>query len=125
MPIFRHLGFKFLKTNVRFEISTFETVHMRNFIKIGRLILFGIKCQNLGIWAQNFRKPMLDLKSAHSKQGTSQILLRLESKFETVRMQNFIKIGKLILFGPKCPNLGIWARNFQKPMTDLKLAPSK
>ena len=95
MPIFRHLGFKFLKTNVRFEISTFETVHMRN------------------------------LKSAHSKQGTSQILLRLESTFETVRMQNFIKIGKLILFGPKCPNLGIWARNFQKPMTDLKLAPSK
>ena len=44
------------------------------------------------------------------------------STFEIVYMQNFIKIRKLILFKPKCPNLGIWAKNFRKPMSDLKSA---
>ena len=42
---------KFLKTNVRFEVSTFEVVYLRNFIKIRKLILFDSKYPNLGIWA--------------------------------------------------------------------------
>ena len=36
--------------------------HMRNFVKIKKLILFDSKCSCLGIWARNFRKPMSDLK---------------------------------------------------------------
>ena len=52
---------------------------MRNFAKIRKFILFGTKCQNLGIWAQNFQKPMLDLKLAPSEYGTGKISLRLES----------------------------------------------
>ena len=64
---FGDLSSTFLKTNVRFEISTFEIGCMRNFAKIRKLILFGSKCTNLGIWARNFRKPMSGLKSAPSK----------------------------------------------------------
>ena len=40
-------------------------------------------------------------------------------------MQNFAKTRKLIIFGPKCPNLEIWALNIQKQMTNLKLAHTK
>ena len=53
--------------------------HMRNFVKIKKLILFDSKCSCLGIWARNFRKPMSDLKWSHSKYGTCEISLRLES----------------------------------------------
>ena len=67
MLIFGDLGSNFSKNNVRFEISTFEIGYMRNFAKIRKLILFGPKCENLGIWAQNFRKIMSDLKLASSK----------------------------------------------------------
>ena len=35
-------------------------------------------------------------------------------------MQHFVKIRELIPFGPKCPNLGIWAQNFGNQMSDLK-----
>ena len=35
------------------------------------------------------------------------------SLFKTEYMQNFGKIRKLILFDPKYPNLGIWARNLK------------
>ena len=34
-------------------------------------------------------------------------------------------IRKLLLLGPKSPNLGIWAHHFQKQMSDLKSASSK
>ena len=47
------------------------------------------------------------------------------STFEIGYMRNFTKIRKLILFDSKCPNLGIWVRNFRKTMSDLKSAPSK
>ena len=40
-------------------------------------------------------------------------------------MQNLVKIGKLILFGPKGLSLGIWAKNFGIQMSDLKSAPAK
>ena len=46
------------------------------------------------------------------------------STFEIEFTQSFVKIRKL-LFGPKGPNLRIWAHNFQKQMSDLKPAPSK
>ena len=46
------------------------------------------------------------------------------STFEIGYKGNFFKIGKLIFFDPKCPNLGIWVQNFGKQMTDLKSAPS-
>ena len=95
---------------------------------------------------------MSDLKSSPSKQGTCEILFRLESQyylaqnaqnwafglkflkinvrfpiitFEIGYMRNFVRIQKLILFGPKCPKLGIWAQNFGKQISDLKSAPSK
>ena len=48
------------------------------------------------------------------------------SKFEIGYMQNFAdKIRKWILFDLKCLNFGIWARNFQKTMSDLKSGPLK
>ena len=34
------------------------------------------------------------------------------STVEIEYMQNFVKIRKLILFGPKCPILGILTQNF-------------
>ena len=65
MPKFGHLGLKFWKTNVRFEISTFEIWYKGNFVKIRKLIPFGPKYPN--VWAQNFGKQMSDLRSAPSK----------------------------------------------------------
>ena len=35
-----------------------------------------------------------------------------------------MKIRKLVLFDAKCPNLGTWAKRFQKPMSSLKSKPS-
>ena len=66
MPKFGDLGLKFLKTNVWFEISTFETGCRPNFAKIKMLIPFGPKSLNLGVWAQHFWKWMSDLRSAPS-----------------------------------------------------------
>ena len=63
-PKFGNLGSKVLKTNVWFEISTFETGYKQIFVKIKKLIPFGPKCLNLDVWSQNFRKQMSDLKSA-------------------------------------------------------------
>ena len=45
---------KLLKTNVRFEISTFEIVYKQNLAKLTKLKLFGPKCTNLGIWFKVF-----------------------------------------------------------------------
>ena len=37
------------------------------------------------------------------------------STFEVAYIRNVaIKIRKLTLFDPNCPNLGIWAQNFEK-----------
>ena len=55
------------KKNGRFDIITFKIRYMRNFVKIRKLILSGTKYQKLGIWAHNFEKKILDLKSAPSK----------------------------------------------------------
>ena len=52
-------------SKVRFEIRIFEIVYGQNFVIIGKLIVFGPKCPNLGIYGQNFRKPVSNLKSAH------------------------------------------------------------
>ena len=60
---------KFLKTNVRLEISSFQIGCRPNFIKIKKLIPFGPKYPNLSIWAQKFGKPMSNLKSSPLKQG--------------------------------------------------------
>ena len=62
-----HLGLIFWKTNVRFEISTFEVGYKVNFIKIRKLIFFDTKGPNLSISVQHFEKQMSDLKSAPSK----------------------------------------------------------
>ena len=43
MPKIGHLGSKFWKTNVRFEISTFEIRCKGNFVKIRKLIFFDPK----------------------------------------------------------------------------------
>ena len=63
MSKFGYLGSKFLKTNDKFEISTFEIGYMKNFVKIRTLVHFGPKCQCLEIWARNFQKQMTDSKS--------------------------------------------------------------
>ena len=55
MSKFGDLGSKFLKTNVRFEISTIKIEHRRNFVKIRKLILFGSKCPNLSICTQTLK----------------------------------------------------------------------
>ena len=52
--------------------------------------------------AKNNRRQMSDLKSAPVKYAGYR--------------QNFVKVRKLIFFGPKCPNLGIWPQNFRKQM---------
>ena len=67
MPNFVDFTSKCSKTNVRFEISTFEIEHMQNLVKIGKLILFDPKGLSLGIWAQNFGMQMSDLKSSPAK----------------------------------------------------------
>ena len=67
MPKSGDLGSKFSKINVKFKISTFEIEYMRNFVKIRKLIFFGLKCPNLGIWAENFQRQMTNLISTHSK----------------------------------------------------------
>ena len=87
MPKFRNLGSKFLKTNVRFQITTFDIENMRSFIKIRKLILFGLKCPNLEIFARHLRE-----KNDRSEISTLKIWCRL------------------ILFGPKCLNLRIWLK---------------
>ena len=76
MVIFENLDSKFLKANIRFEINTFKIGYMRNFAKIRKLILFGPKYPNLGIWAQNFPKPMSELELAPSKYDTYKISLK-------------------------------------------------
>ena len=50
---------------------SFEVAYILDLAKIRKLILFGRKCPNLGIWAQKFQKPVSDLKSAPSEQGTT------------------------------------------------------
>ena len=56
---------KFLKTKVKFEISTLEIGYMQNFVKIRKLICR--KCPNVGLWATNLQKQMTNLISVHSK----------------------------------------------------------
>ena len=57
------LALKFLKTNVRFEISTFEIGYSQNLIKIRKLRLFGTNAFNL---VSKLLKPISDLKSTPS-----------------------------------------------------------
>ena len=64
---FVNLGSKFSKASVKFKTSTSRIGYLQNFVKIRKLILFGLKCPNFGIWDQNFRKQMTNLKSIHSK----------------------------------------------------------
>ena len=45
MPNFGDFSSNCSTTNVKFEISTFEIEYMRNLVKIGKLILFGLKGQ--------------------------------------------------------------------------------
>ena len=67
MPKFGDLGPKFSKTNVRFEVSTFEIGYMQNFVNIRKLILIDPKYQNLGIWVRSVKnkswQKILDLPS--------------------------------------------------------------
>ena len=58
---------KYSKTKVRFEISSLEIGYRQNFVMVRKLILFAPKCPNLRMWAQNFRKPVSNLKSPQLK----------------------------------------------------------
>ena len=58
----------------------------------------------IGDWASTFMK----------------INVRFEtSTFKTDYIQNFVKIRKLILFGPKYPNMENWAHRFCTQMKEL------
>ena len=46
---------KFSKTNIRFEISIFKISYKQNLVKIRKLIPFGPRYPNLGIWAENLK----------------------------------------------------------------------
>ena len=88
---------------VKLEISTFKIGYSQNFVKIRKLIVFGLNCPNLGI----------------SKLLKTNVKFEI-STFKIKYMRNFVKIRELILFGLKCPNLGIWVQNFQREITSLK-----
>ena len=62
-------GSKYSKTNVRFEIRTFQIGYRKNFVKIKKIILFDPNSLNFEMWTQNFRKPVSDLKASLSNQG--------------------------------------------------------
>ena len=59
MPKFGYLGSNFSKINVKFEFGTFELGYMQNFVKVRKSLLFGPKCPNLGILAQNLHNESL------------------------------------------------------------------
>ena len=67
MPKFGDLDSKFSKTNVRFEISTFEIGYIRKFVKIRELIIFWPKMSKFAHLGSKCSKTMPDLKSASSK----------------------------------------------------------
>ena len=58
MPKIEYLSSAFSKTNLRFEISTFEIGYMRNFVKIKNFEfeIFENKCQILNQGHQNWVK---------------------------------------------------------------------
>ena len=93
MPKFGHLGSKFLKTNVRLDISNLEIKIMQNFVKI-------------------FKSKMLKFGYTDSKFLNTNEKLKTHT-FKIWYMQNFVKIRKSILLDPKCPNLGIWTPNLK------------
>ena len=92
MSKFRNLGWKSLENNVIFEISTFEIMYRKNFVKIWKLLFFGPKM------------PILrNLGSIFSETN-----VRFEiSTFELGYLQNFLKIRKLTLFGSQFGYLGL------------------
>ena len=47
------------------------------------------------------------------------------STFELGYKQNFVKMRKLILFGPTSPHLGIWARNCRKQIVRFEISTLK
>ena len=55
MTKFGDLSSKFWKTNVEFEISSFEIGHMGNFVKIKRLIHVDPKMPNWGFGLEIFK----------------------------------------------------------------------
>ena len=71
------------KANVRFEISPSKIVYRPNFVKINKLLFFGTKCLNFGIWARKFGKQISHLWNRHLRK-------RIQGKF--------VKIRKLIPF---------------------------
>ena len=79
MHIFGNLSSKFSKVNVRFEISTFKVVYMRNFIKIEKLILFSSNYPNLGIWLQIFKKLCQICNQHRQNKVQANFVKRLES----------------------------------------------
>ena len=90
-PKFGDLGSKFLKTNVRFEITTFEIKFIPNFVKIRKLILFGPKYSNL---KTNVRFEI--------------------STFEIGYSQNSLKDQKVDNFWPKIPKFRHFGSEFEK-----------
>ena len=72
-----HLVLNFLKTDDRFEISTFEVRYWHNFVKIGKLILLCPKYPNLGIWAQNLWENNIRLEISIFKIGYRQNIVKI------------------------------------------------
>ena len=83
-----------MKTNVSFQTKTFEIECRKSFDK--KLESWYFSAQNIQIW--EFRDKIFEKKCQIWNQHLQN---RLRAKFLS-------KIRKLILFGPKCQNLGIW-----------------
>ena len=67
---------------------------------------------------------MLKFRSLESIFFTAKVIFEIITP-ETRYKQSFGKIRKSILLDPNFQSMGIWAQNFPKPMSDLKLSPSK
>ena len=54
---------------------------------------------------------MTKLENLGSKISKTNVMTEIRT-FKVRYRPNFVKIKKLILFDPKCPNLEIWPQNF-------------
>ena len=128
----------FSKTKVKFEISTFEIGYSQNIVKIRKVIVFDLKCPNLGISKLSktnvkFEISTFEIRYMRSFAKIRELILFgpnaliwvsglkiFKDKWQAWNQHirngvyaNFVKIRKLILFGPKSPNLGIWDQNLK------------
>ena len=78
---FADLGSTLLKTDIRFETSTFEKGAGKNIAKIKKLIFFWPKMLKFGILESKFFITKVRFEIITPETGYKQILVRLESRY--------------------------------------------